>query len=56
MKTKAIMILGLFSLWAVLSCRCDVEEDEPEKRDKTPETQPLRPQHYPENDTLLLSK
>ncbi len=54
MKTKAIMILGIISLWTAVSCRCDLPSDEQEDKDKTKETQQLR-HSYSENDTLSLN-
>jgi len=55
MKTKAIMILGMISLWTFTSCRCDLPSDEPEDKNKGKDTQQLRQSHS-ENDTLSLNK
>jgi hypothetical protein len=55
MKTKAIMILGIISLWTFMSCRCDLPPDEPEDKNKGKDAQQLR-LSYSQNDTLSLNK
>ncbi|GEN74545.1 hypothetical protein [Chryseobacterium hagamense] len=52
MKTKAIMIMGMISLWTFTSCRCDLPSDEPEDENKDKDTQQFRQSNL-ENDTLL---
>ncbi len=42
MITKAIMILGILSLWTVVSCRCDLPSEDQEDKDKIKETQQLQ--------------
>ncbi|WBV57425.1 hypothetical protein PFY10_03080 [Chryseobacterium daecheongense] len=47
MKTTATILLGIFCLFSAVSCRCNLEEDEPKAKYKSPDV---------ENDTITLKK
>lgn len=53
MKTTAL-ILGVISLFAFTSCRCNIDEDENKKRDQKSSSSNTDKSGLPESDTLSI--
>ncbi|RKE81398.1 hypothetical protein [Chryseobacterium sp. AG363] len=53
MKTTAL-ILGVISLFAFTSCRCNIDEDESKKRDQKSSSSNTDKSCLPESDTLSI--
>lgn len=53
MKTTAF-ILGVLSLFAFTSCRCNIDEDENRKRDQKNNPPSAGKTNLPESDTLSI--
>ncbi|MGV2450754.1 UNVERIFIED_CONTAM: hypothetical protein POZ17_11130 [Ralstonia mannitolilytica] len=53
MKTTAL-ILGVISLFAFTSCRCNIDEDENQKRDQKSSSSNTDKSGLPESDTLSI--